>query len=142
MAEVQVVAAIIVADGSILACRRARHKVSGGLWEFPGGKVEAGELPKAALEREIREELGLTVVATGTFDKSITKVSDELTISLECLVVQIPEKLEIESQDHDAFLWLSPSELAHLGWALPDLPAVTRLSSLESFDELVDSLLR
>ena len=53
----QVVAAVIVRDGAVLACRRAPHKDAAGRWEFPGGKVEPGESDEDALKRELRERL-------------------------------------------------------------------------------------
>src|SRR5262249_62253069 len=54
-----VVAALIVHDGKILVCQRTRHQTMPLKWEFPGGKVEEGEQPRAALERELEEELGI-----------------------------------------------------------------------------------
>ena len=56
-----VAAALVGGDGRILLQRRAQGRVMAGLWEFPGGKVEAGERPEAALVRELEEELGLEV---------------------------------------------------------------------------------
>jgi 8-oxo-dGTP diphosphatase len=54
-------AALFDANGRVLICQRPLHKALGGLWEFPGGKVELGEAPEQALVRELREELDLTV---------------------------------------------------------------------------------
>ena len=56
-----VAAALIDADGRVLIAQRPAGKALAGLWEFPGGKVEAGERPEEALIRELAEELGLTV---------------------------------------------------------------------------------
>ena len=56
---VQVVAAIIERDGRILICRRTREQSHALKWEFPGGKVEPGETPEQAVERELEEELGI-----------------------------------------------------------------------------------
>lgn len=56
-----VAAAMIDGDGRVLIAQRPAHKSLGGLWEFPGGKVEAGEAPEAALVRELKEELGVDV---------------------------------------------------------------------------------
>jgi 8-oxo-dGTP diphosphatase len=55
----QVVAALIVRDDEILVCQRTRHQTMPLKWEFPGGKVEDGEEPHAALARELEEELGI-----------------------------------------------------------------------------------
>lgn len=54
-------AALIDPTGRVLITQRPQHKALGGLWEFPGGKVEPGEAPEAALVRELKEELDLTV---------------------------------------------------------------------------------
>lgn len=56
-----VAAALVAADGSVLLQQRPAGKQHGGLWEFPGGKLEAGESPEAALVRELGEELGIVV---------------------------------------------------------------------------------
>ncbi len=60
--EIDVVCGVILdGEGRCLACRRPEGKHLGGLWEFPGGKVDAGEMPDAALVRELEEELGIRV---------------------------------------------------------------------------------
>jgi 8-oxo-dGTP diphosphatase len=60
------VAAVVLvdADGSVLLAQRPEGKQMAGLWEFPGGKVDSGETPEAALIRELREELGIDVAAS------------------------------------------------------------------------------
>ena len=55
----QVVAALIMRDGKVLICQRTPHQPMALKWEFPGGKIEPGEQPKAALKRELEEELGI-----------------------------------------------------------------------------------
>lgn len=64
---IEVVAAVIRKDGKILITQRLRDVHLAGLWEFPGGKVEGGESLEAALEREIREELGVRIVVGDEF---------------------------------------------------------------------------
>ena len=54
-----VVAALIFRDGTVLICQRTRHQTMPLKWEFPGGKIEAGEQPRDALRRELEEELGI-----------------------------------------------------------------------------------
>ena len=56
--------ALISSDGKVLMQQRPRNKAHGGLWEFPGGKLEPGETPEQAIVREIDEELGVSVEAT------------------------------------------------------------------------------
>ncbi len=56
-----VAVALIDADNRVLIAQRPKHKQLGGLWEFPGGKLDPGERPEAALIRELDEELGITV---------------------------------------------------------------------------------
>lgn len=62
---IHVVAAVIVREGRVLVCRRNRDRADGGLWEFPGGKVEPGERAVEALVREIHEELGVQIRVDG-----------------------------------------------------------------------------
>lgn len=57
-------AALVDADNRVLLSKRPEGKTLAGLWEFPGGKVDAGETPEAALRRELREELGIEVCET------------------------------------------------------------------------------
>jgi 8-oxo-dGTP diphosphatase len=57
-------AALVDSDNRVLICKRPEGKSLGGLWEFPGGKVDPGETPEAALIRELKEELGIEVCET------------------------------------------------------------------------------
>ena len=124
---IHVVAAIFIKGEKVLACRRAPHKNSPGLWEFPGGKVEPGESPFAALEREIKEELGFDCKPRETYDVSITKVGN-LEIKLETIICPFDLDEELSSTDHDEFRWLEVNELHKVKWAKPDRPAVSKLS--------------
>ncbi len=62
---IHVLAAVIERDGKVLLCRRPQHKRHGGLWEFPGGKLHAGETHAEAAQRELEEELAIQAVSVG-----------------------------------------------------------------------------
>ena len=131
-----VVGAILLKGDRILIARRAPHKSAPGLWEFPGGKVERGESPPEALEREILEEMGLTIISLATLDVSDTLVGDSV-IRLEVIVCQLLNDFLGASSDHDDFLWASKDDLSSLKWAQPDLPAVQLLLGYEKLSDLV-----
>ncbi len=131
-----VVGAILLKGDRILVARRAPHKSAPGFWEFPGGKVESGESPAQALEREIREELGLRIKSLKTLDVSDTPVGDTM-IRLEVIVCELLSDFAGASPDHDKFMWANASDLESLNWAKPDLPAVASLAALGSLAELL-----
>jgi 8-oxo-dGTP diphosphatase len=126
MAGLEVVAAVLIHDGRALACRRAPHVTGAGTWEFPGGKVEAGERPEAALVREIREELGLDVTVGALVDRSEVPVGERV-IDLACYLADPVGPLPTTSTDHDELRWVPLADLGALAWSAPDLPAVRRL---------------
>lgn len=124
---IEVVAAIISHDGQVLAARRAPHKADGGLWEFPGGKVESGESHAEALTREIGEELG-TAITVGEMLGSVYHPSKPLVMhGYHCrLVAGLPHS----SSDHDQLRWLTSDELHELDWAPLDPPLLAAVAAL------------
>ena len=92
----EVVAALVERDGRFLACRRAPEKARGGMWEFPGGKVEPGETRAQALTRELAEELGVRAEA-GEQAAQVVHAYDDVTVRLTLLRVTLlgePQRLE------------------------------------------------
>lgn len=122
----RVVAAVIFDGDRVLACRRRAEKSAGGKWEFPGGKIEVGELPAEALHREIAEELSTDIRVLGELTTDDTVVGD-LTIRLICLRAELVGSPPSSSTDHDRMEWVAADDLKGLDWAEPDLPAVARL---------------
>jgi 8-oxo-dGTP diphosphatase len=118
----------------VLACRRGPGKDAAGLWEFPGGKVEPGEAPAAALVREVHEELGVGIHVGALVDRSVTVRADGRAIDLACYDCTLTEAAPIASTDHDELRWLPPGRLGGLEWAEADLPAVRLLTGTEEED--------
>jgi 8-oxo-dGTP diphosphatase len=125
---IRVVAAAILHEGRVLVARRAPHEKRGGLWEFPGGKVEPGESDEKALAREIREELGVTVAvherlaetAHAYPDVSILLVAYRATI-----LAGTPRPHE-----HAEVRWVGQGELEGLAWAPADEPLLEAVRAM------------
>ncbi|MCW2796268.1 (deoxy)nucleoside triphosphate pyrophosphohydrolase [Nocardioides sp.] len=121
-----VVGAAILRDGRVLAARRTSPPELAGRWEFPGGKVEPGESPTAALERELREELGCAVRVTGWLAGTTPiGTTHELSVATVALLDGEPAPTE-----HDVVRWLGADELDDVDWLEPDLPFLPELRSL------------
>ena len=105
----EVVAALIWDNDRFLACQRPAHKARGLLWEFVGGKVEPGETREAALIRECREELGVTVRPTGIFMDLVHEYPD-LTVNL-ILYNAVITNGEIQLLEHNDARWITPAEI-------------------------------
>lgn len=125
MSVIHVVGAAIERDGTILAARRSAQMSLPGKWEFPGGKVEAGETPEASLARELREELGIEV-EVGEFVASGEVPKGERVIRLDVYLCEWTNG-ELVAREHDALRWVRPDEMHELEWARADWPAVRAL---------------
>ncbi|WP_028696630.1 Nudix family hydrolase [Pseudomonas cremoricolorata] len=117
MSRVHVAAAVIRrADGHILIARRADTQHQGGLWEFPGGKVEAGEGVEAALARELREELGIEVQRS----RALISVSHDYPDKR--VLLEVREVRDFTGEPHGAegqpLAWVAPRNLPQ--YAFPD----------------------
>lgn len=121
--RIVVVGAALLDGGRLLAARRSAPPELAGRWELPGGKVERGEAPEAALVRELREELGVAA-------EPLARVPGEWPLR-EPYVLQVwtarllpgsppPHPLE----DHDALRWLTPEQIWDVDWLDQDIPAV------------------
>lgn len=118
---IDVVAGLILDEaGRLLACKRPEGKHLGGKWEFPGGKLEAGESPEQALVRELEEELGIRIEAGAVLTPVVWDYGRG-PIRLHPFVCRILGG-ELHPHEHSEIRWCSPDELKELDWAEADLP--------------------
>jgi 8-oxo-dGTP diphosphatase len=120
--QINVVGAVISRDGLILCAQRSLAGSLPGMWEFPGGKIEAGESAQGALEREISEELNCRV-EVGEMVASTTHEYEFGVVTLTTFHCDLIEG-EPELTEHEAAVWLRHGELRSLQWAPADIPAV------------------
>lgn len=127
--RIVVVGAALFDDGRLLAARRSAPPELAGRWELPGGKVEPGERPEAALVRELSEELGVDA-------KTVERVPGEWPLkppyTLQVWTARLrpgsprPHPLE----DHDELRWLTPADIWTVDWLDQDVPAVRETLAL------------
>lgn len=125
--QINVVGAVIAKDGRILCAQRGTGGSLPGLWEFPGGKIEPDETPRAALEREIVEELAC-VVLVGDEVTTTTYTYDFGVVTLTTFYCKLIDG-DPSLTEHAAVVWLQPHELDSLEWAPADVPAVARVKA-------------
>jgi mutator protein MutT len=113
---VRVVASVIECEGKLLVCERPIHKRHGGLWEFPGGKVEDGESDFEAVRRELSEELGVEAIEVGPVQFSISDSGSPFVI--EFLSVRIAG--QPRCFEHTALVWMHERALLELPLAPSD----------------------
>lgn len=128
-----VAAALTNQAGEILLQKRPEGRQMAGLWEFPGGKVDAGESPESALIRELKEELGIEVEARNL--TPVTFASEPLgDRHLLLLLYRCNDWVgEPQPLDTPELRWLQPSEMRDLPMPPADVPLVVALEKLSAF---------
>lgn len=122
--NIPVVAAVIRRDGRYLVCRRPSAKRHGGLWEFPGGKVHAEESLEQAVERELREELGLETLEVAPEPRLAARDPGS---SFVILFLDTEADGEPVPREHEALGWYVAEELVRLPLAPSDLRFVREI---------------
>jgi len=124
---VPVVCAIIMRDDRIMIAQRPPDKKLGGLWEFPGGKVEAGEAAETALHRELQEELGCRVHITQTLPVFVHAYAWGSIELIPFLCELAADSTEPHPHEHTALAWVRREELRGYDLAPADVPLLTAL---------------
>ena len=121
----EVVAALIWDKDKFMICQRPAHKARGLLWEFVGGKVEAGETKEQALIRECREELAVTLSVGDMFMDVVHEYPDlivHLTLFYATIVDGEPQKIE-----HNDIKWITPSEIQNYNFCPADKEILVKI---------------
>ena len=118
-----VVAGVVIREGRVMLCQRPEGTHNGLKWEFPGGKIEPGESPEAALRRELREELSVEARVGRVMDAVFHRYPDRdvLVLFYRCTLEGEPT-----AEDCNAIAWALPGELSQYDFAGADARFVER----------------
>lgn len=126
MKTVRVVAALIINDGKVFATQRGYGEFKDG-WEFPGGKIDAGETPEEALVREIKEELD-TEVEVKELLETVEYDYPKFHLSMDCFICKIKAG-ELVLKEHEASKWLTKETLDSVEWLPADLGLIEKIEN-------------
>ena len=121
---IRVVAAVIRQNGKIFATQRGYGEWKDG-WEFPGGKIETGETPEAALKREIQEELDTEISVKERID-TIEYDYPKFHLSMDCFWCEIVSG-KLKLKEHEAARWLTKESLDSVDWLPADQALIEKL---------------
>ena len=124
---IEVVGAAIIKDNKVLAMQRGEQMTLPGMWEFPGGKIEANETEEQALIREIKEELNIKVQIRYYINEASYDY-DFGTVKLKVYTAEIVAG-DILMEEHSDGKWVTADELMAIDWAPVDIPAAEALTT-------------
>ena len=127
MKRIEVVAAIIVRDGEVFATQRGYGQWH-GWWEFPGGKMEAGESSQEALRREIREELDAEI-EIGDLLETVEWDYPEFHLTMHCFICTLLSE-SVHLNEHEAAAWLTKETLSTVKRLPADEGLIKRLHTI------------
>ncbi|MCU0561243.1 MAG: (deoxy)nucleoside triphosphate pyrophosphohydrolase [Desulfobacterales bacterium] len=128
---IEVAAAVLIQAGRVLIGRRRPGARRAGLWEFPGGKIRAGETPEQCLRREIREELEIDIAVGDFFGESVYAYPDQTVRLLAYLSRLIGGSMVLN--DHAAIAWVEARELDRYRFCPADVALVEMLKDDHSW---------
>lgn len=127
MKIIKVVAAIIIRDGKVFATQRGYGEWK-GWWEFPGGKIEAGECPQEALVREIREELDAEI-EVGELIETVEWDYPVFHLTMHCFVCSLVSQ-SMHLNEHEASAWLTRETLHSVKWLPADEGLIQKIREI------------
>ena len=127
MKTIEVVAAIIIRDDQVFATQRGYGEWK-GWWEFPGGKMEAGESPQEALKREIREELDAEITV-GQLIETVEWDYPKFHLTMHCFVCTLLSE-DMHLNEHDAAAWLTKETLHSVKWLPADEGLIQKIAAI------------
>ena len=125
MKTIKVVAAVIKNQDKIFATQRGYGEFKDG-WEFPGGKIEAGETPQEALVREIKEELD-TEIVVGKLIDTVEYDYPTFHLSMDCFWAEVASG-KLTLKEHEAAKWLTKTELNDVDWLPADRGLIEKVA--------------
>ena len=127
MKTIELVAAIIIKNGQVFATQRGYGEWK-GWWEFPGGKMEAGESPQEALKREIREELDAEITV-GQLIETVEWDYPKFHLTMHCFVCTLLSE-DMHLNEHDAAAWLTKETLNSVKWLPADEGLIQKIAAI------------
>lgn len=124
MKTIRVVAAIIIDKEKVFATQRGYGEFKDG-WEFPGGKIELGEIPEAAIVREIKEELDTEIEVVKLLD-TVEYDYPQFHLSMDCFICKIKSG-DLVLKEHEAAKWLTKENLDSVDWLPADLSLIEKI---------------
>lgn len=124
MKTIRVVAAIIIEKEKVFATQRGYGEFKDG-WEFPGGKIELGEIPEAAIVREVKEELDTEIEVVKLLD-TVEYDYPQFHLSMDCFICKIKSG-DLVLKEHEAAKWLTKENLDSVDWLPADLSLIEKI---------------
>lgn len=124
MKTIRVVAAIIIEKEKVFVTQRGYGEFKDG-WEFPGGKIELGEIPEAAIVREIKEELDTEIEVVKLLD-TVEYDYPQFHLSMDCFICKIKSG-DLVLKEHEAAKWLTKENLDSVDWLPADLSLIEKI---------------
>jgi 8-oxo-dGTP diphosphatase len=122
-----VAAAVVIEEGRVLLTQRRAGTHLAGAWEFPGGKVHAGEDPRDALMRELREELGIETVVGEVMEVTFHRYQERAVLLLFYEAKRAAQSSEPRALDVAAFRWARGHELEEASFPPADVPILRKV---------------